>query len=310
MTANCQPFGSIVCRPKRGSPPRCSRATRTFTLSKSRGTIETCEAKRLAFAHERDQQAVGPGLKPSTTWRAPVSSASAGEVGRGAQHGRAAVGHHVGRGRVGIEVADGPQAELAAGAAAVARRVRRSGRRRRSASAGRSGRFMRRGFCCQLSTTLAPDEVEGPEQPAARQQRRRLGAGLEEAPRRAIREIAASDVAATTLPSPSTICGCVGWRTGPGSPSARRPARSSQIRVWPSPVRSSGAAASAASGRGHQREDVGGESQVAPPGPSNSRWGSRRDGIYWMISDHPARHSEAGGCTIHRPRNSCCAMSR
>ena len=76
LMVNCQPLGSIACRPNSGRPPRCSSETCTLTLSNSRGTSETL---RPSASHSRTSgisAASGVELKPSTTCSAPVSRAT------------------------------------------------------------------------------------------------------------------------------------------------------------------------------------------------------------------------------------------
>ena len=115
----------------------------------------------------------------------------------------------------------------------------------------------------------------------------------------AIRMIVASDVVATILPTASMIVGCVRLAYMPHS--ASKPmiiGPSSHSSVLPSPVEVIRRRGQRGQGCSHEREDVGGEAEVAPPGSFEQSLGVETGRHHWMISDRPVPSmSEAGGCT-------------
>ena len=70
------------------------------------------EAEQLAFAHERDQQAVGGGAEAEHHVGGPGLCGHTAEIVGAAEYGSVAVGHHLRGRRVGVEVADRAQAQL------------------------------------------------------------------------------------------------------------------------------------------------------------------------------------------------------
>ena len=137
------------------------------------------KAQRLALAYERDEQPVRRGAEAKHHMARASLPGGAREVRRAAEYRRPPVGHHVGRRRVGVEIAHREQPELGlaqqppfdAGAdLASAHDQRRAGDQAVHA--------------CRLLLPVQKDpgtrDVDRPEHPCPCDQRPRLGAGLED----------------------------------------------------------------------------------------------------------------------------------